>query len=124
MPGLESAISACILALNEERRIEGALRSLHGWTHEILVIDNESDDRTVAIARRYTDRILTVPRQSPSAGPLAGFDALRNAAIDHTAGGWIFYLDADERVPPRLGSMLQRLVQERGHQFEALMIPF
>src|SRR5262249_33300443 len=35
-----------------------------------------------------------------------------------------FYLDADERVPPRLGTELRRLVRERGDQFEAVLIPF
>jgi glycosyltransferase involved in cell wall biosynthesis len=110
-------ISACILARNEARRIEDALRSLQGWTHETLVIDNESEDGTVAIARRYTDRILSAPRA-------ANFDAARNLAVEHAAGGWLFFLDADERVPPRLGPILRELVEEQGDQFEALLIPF
>jgi glycosyltransferase involved in cell wall biosynthesis len=155
VPDLSPLITACILARNEERRIEDALRSLQGWTDEILVIDNESEDGTVAIARRYTDRVLTArPGQAlgvggwvlgseqasrtpdarplapnaqpptPSAPSQANFDALRNLAIDHAAGAWIFYLDADERVPPALGPILRQLVQERGDEFEALLIPF
>lgn len=110
-------ISACILARNEERRIEDALRSLLDWTDEIIVLDNESDDRTAAVARRYADRILTVPRSN-------NFDAARNLAVDHASGEWIFFLDADERVPPALGRLLRQLVTERGHEFEALMVPF
>jgi RNA polymerase sigma factor (sigma-70 family) len=113
----EPTITACILTRNEEHRIEDALRSLQGWIDEILVIDNESEDGTVAAARRYTDRILTAPRA-------ACFDAARNLAIEHAAGDWIFYLDADERVPPRLGQELRRLVREEGNDFEALLIPF
>src|SRR5262245_42412043 len=50
---MEVTISACILARNEEQRIEDALRSLQGWTDQILVIDNGSEDGTVAVARRY-----------------------------------------------------------------------
>jgi glycosyltransferase involved in cell wall biosynthesis len=116
MPESEPIISACILARNEERRIEDALRSLQGWTDEILVIDNESEDGTVAVARRFTDRIFTAPRA-------ANFDAARNLAIEHAAGGWIFYLDADERVPPALGAEVRRLVREEGHSFEVLAAP-
>src|SRR5436190_10520936 len=94
-------ISACILARNEERRIEDALKSLLGWTEQILVIDNESEDGTVEIARRYGAVILTAPRA-------ANFDAARNLAIEPAVGEWIFYLDADERVPARLGPVLRQ----------------
>jgi len=113
-----TAITACILARNEERRIEDALRSLQGWTEQVIVIDNESDDGTVKIARRYTDCVLSAPRTGGQ------FDAIRNLAIEAARGSWIFYLDADERVPPRLGPELQRLIQARGEEFEALVIPF
>jgi glycosyltransferase involved in cell wall biosynthesis len=110
-------ISACILARNEEHQIEAALQSLTDWTDQLIVIDNESDDGTVTVARRYTDHILTAPRA-------ANFDAVRNLAIDAAIGDWIFYLDADERVPSRLGAALRQLIQERGQEFEALCIPF
>ena len=116
-PMVSPTISACILVWNEEHRIEAALRSLQGWTDQLIVIDNESDDGTVAVARRYTDRILTAPRS-------LNFDAIRNMAVDVATGDWLFYLDADERIPPRLGQVLRRLVQERGQEFEALAIPF
>src|SRR5258708_1327534 len=101
------AISACILARNEERRIAGAIECLRDWTDQVIVIENESDDQTVAIARQYTDQILHAP-------PALNFDAIRNRAIEVATGGWIFYLDADERVPPRLGQELRGLVRERG----------
>ena len=62
----DPTITGCILARNEERRIEDALRSLHGWTDQVIVIDNESEDGTVALARRYTPHVLTAPRISSS----------------------------------------------------------
>lgn len=112
-------ITACILARNEERRLLPALESLRGWTDYVLVLDNESEDGTAALARQHADQVLTVPR------PLGGqFDALRNRAREQGVGDWIFFLDADERVPPRLGLTLKRLVQEEGEQFEALVLPF
>ena len=114
---ITSKITGCILALNEERRIEDAIKSLLGWTCQIILIDNGSTDRTIAIAQKYGALILSAP-------PAPNFDAFRNLAIEHSIGTWIFYLDADERVPDRLGPILQNLVEERGHEFEALMIPF
>jgi glycosyltransferase involved in cell wall biosynthesis len=80
MAAVSPKITACILARNEERRIEAALQSLQGWTDQILVIDNESEDRTVEIARRYTEQILTAPRA-------AMFDSLRNLPGTDQPGG-------------------------------------
>lgn len=55
-------ITACILARNEAGRIEGAIDCLQGWTDEIIVIDNESEDATAEIAARLGARVLTAPR--------------------------------------------------------------
>ena len=71
---MKDGISACILARNEEHRIEDALKSLVGWTEQIIVIDNESQDGTVGIARRYGALVLTAPRANR-------FDAIRNLAF-------------------------------------------
>jgi glycosyltransferase involved in cell wall biosynthesis/predicted O-methyltransferase YrrM len=113
----KTGITACIMARNEGRRIGAALQSLQGWTDEILVIDNESEDDTAAVARRYADLVLSAPRTLQ-------FDGLRNLAIEHATGDWLFYLDADERVGPRLGPVLRRLVRERGAEFDGLCVPF
>ena len=51
-------ITACILALNEEGKLEEAIRTLSGWTDRIIVIDNESTDRTAEIARKRADVVL------------------------------------------------------------------
>ncbi|MCW3100250.1 MAG: hypothetical protein JWL77_5868 [Chthonomonadaceae bacterium] len=114
---LNHKLTACILARNEEARIEDALKSLQGWTDQTIVIDNDSTDQTAAIARRYGALVLTAP-------VTIQFEALRNLAIDHSVGDWIFYLDADERVLPALGPALRRLIHERGQDFDALCIPF
>lgn len=50
-------VSAYILTYNEEDKIEAALKTL-GWADEIVVADSFSTDRTVEIAKRYTDRIV------------------------------------------------------------------
>src|SRR5438046_1623249 len=117
MPSTSPTITACILARNEEHRLEGALQSLQGWTDQILVIDNESEDATVEVARRYTEHVLTAARA-------VNFDAARNLAIEHATSGWLFYLDADERASARLGHEVRRLIRDHGEEFEALLIPF
>jgi glycosyltransferase involved in cell wall biosynthesis len=51
-------ISAVIITRDEERNIAAALDSLAGIASEIVVVDSLSTDRTVKIAREYTDRVV------------------------------------------------------------------
>ncbi|MBT8120600.1 MAG: glycosyltransferase, partial [Gammaproteobacteria bacterium] len=41
-------ISACIISFNEEKKIEDCLKSLVGIADEIVVVDSNSTDNTVA----------------------------------------------------------------------------
>src|SRR5262249_31118636 len=116
MARTDPTVCAVILARNEERQIEEAIRSVL-WADQVLLIDNESEDRTVEIARLSTPHILSVRRA-------ATFDASRNLAAQHTECGWVYFHDADERVPPRLPPVLRRLIAERGHEFDGLCLPF
>ncbi len=81
-------ISAYILTFNEEDKIEDALRSI-SWADEIVIADSFSTDRTLEIARRYTQRIEQIP--------FDGFGKLRNEAVARCSHEWIFSLDSDER---------------------------
>lgn len=119
-PGAREArpsITACILARNEAGRIEPALQSLQGWVDQILLIDNESEDDTVEIARKYGAEVHTASRA-------LNFDAARNLAIEHARGEWIYYLDADERVPAPLAAEICTFLCEHGAEFAAVALPF
>ena len=93
-------ISATVITFNEEDNIAAALESL-AWADEIIVVDSESKDRTVEIARRFTDRIYV--RAWP------GYSAQKNFASEQASFDWIFSLDADERVSDALAKELQAL---------------
>lgn len=110
-------IIGVILARNEELNIATALTALRPHVGELILIDMESSDRTVEVAQPLVDRVLTHPF-------VANFDAARNIAIDAAKYDWLWFIDADERVPPETGRMVQQLVRERGHEFEALVVPF
>lgn len=114
---LPFGISAIVHTRNEARHIADCLQTLQGWTDEIFVCDMESEDETVEIARRFTENILAYPR-------IENFDSARNASAFEAKFRWVFYLDADERVPQELGEALRRLALTEGDNFEALRIPF
>jgi glycosyltransferase involved in cell wall biosynthesis len=97
-------ISAVLITLNEESNIEGALRSLEGIASEIIVVDAQSSDRTVKIARKYTDRVFE--------RAWTGFSDQKNFANSQATFPWILSLDADERLSPELRQELQALLAE------------
>ncbi len=110
-------IVGVILARNEGKRIEAAIKSLLRWVSSIIVIDNASDDDTAQIALKYTSNVIYAPLGKD-------FDGLRNLAIEAAEGEWLFFVDADEIVAPGLGDVIVRLVKERGAEFEAICFPF
>ena len=94
-------ISGVIITYNEERRLEGALKSLAGIVSEIVVVDCHSTDETVKIARRFTDRVFE--------RAWTNFADQKNFANGQAAHPWILSLDADERVSPELREELRGL---------------
>jgi tetratricopeptide (TPR) repeat protein len=84
-------LSASLIVRNEERFLEGCLRSLSGRADEIVVVDTGSTDRSREIAGDLGARLVDHEWADD-------FAAARNAAIDAARGAWILYIDADERV--------------------------
>jgi len=88
-------VSATVITKNEERNIARCLAALD-FADEIVVVDSGSSDRTVEIARQYTDKVI--------ANPWPGHKQQKNFAIDQASGDWILSLDADEVVTSELRS--------------------
>ncbi len=104
--GPGAAVSAVVLARDEEEDLPECLESL-GWADEIVVVVSaESVDRSAEVARRYTERVLVRPWE--------GFARMRNWAIEQAAGPWVLMVDADERVTPRLMDEIREAVARPG----------
>ena len=91
--GAKAKISVTVRTFNEEQNVRECLESV-AWADEIIVVDAESTDSTVAIAREFTDKVIV--------RPWAGHIATSQFATDQAANLWVFSIDADERVSPRL----------------------
>jgi tetratricopeptide (TPR) repeat protein len=87
----EIALSAALIVRDEERFLEGCLRSIAGLVDEAVVVDTGSVDRSREIARDLGARLAEFPWNGD-------FAAARNHALDLARGAWILYIDADERV--------------------------
>ncbi|OGX39998.1 MAG: hypothetical protein A3C53_01845, partial [Omnitrophica WOR_2 bacterium RIFCSPHIGHO2_02_FULL_68_15] len=94
-------LSVVIITKNEEGRLADCLDSAR-WAAELIVMDDHSTDRTVEIARRYTDRVVT--RRMEIEG------THRNAAYALATQEWVFSLDADERFTPALRDEIAALL--------------
>jgi glycosyltransferase involved in cell wall biosynthesis len=86
-------ISVIIITKDEESQIEECLKSV-SWADEIIIVDSESTDKTIAIAKNYTDKIFT--------RKWSGFAPQKEYALSLAKNGWVLSLDADERITPEL----------------------
>jgi glycosyltransferase involved in cell wall biosynthesis len=93
--------SVVILAKNEASRIRDCIQSV-SWAAEVLVVDDESVDETVAMATSLGARVLR--RTMDIEG------RHRNWAYAQATHEWVLSLDADERVTPELETQIRQLL--------------
>jgi len=98
-------LTVTVITLNEEANIVACLESVR-FADEIVVVDSGSTDRTLELARNFTERIFTTAWR--------GFAGTKNYALAQASGEWVFSLDADERVPTGLEQEIRRVVQADG----------
>src|SRR3989344_4276521 len=79
-------------------------------TGNIILVDTESTDDTVVIAKKMGVPTFSFP-----------FDKIvepsRNFAIDKVKSGWVFILDADERIDIELASEIKEQIQNQKYTF-------
>ncbi len=107
-------VSVNIICKNEEKNIEDCLKSVI-WADEIVVVDGESTDNTVEIARRYTDKVFV--------NKWEGFTIQRNFAISKSSKKWILVLDADERCTPELKEEIFSYLNSNNLNFNGFRLP-
>lgn len=97
-------ITVIIHTYNEEKNLKNCLESVK-WADDIVLIDNYSDDRTVEIAKDYTERIFYIERTGLA-------EQARKFAVDQASNEWVLIVDADEMVPPMMKLKLESIVNE------------
>lgn len=96
-----------IAARNEAADITACIASV-GWAAEVLVVENDSTDDTVAVARQAGATVFSHPFRT--------IGAQRNAAIARAAHPWILVLDADERATPEFEAAVKAAIATTGTQ--------
>jgi len=91
-------ISALIIAKDEGTMLHACLECLR-WCDEVLVLDSGSTDDTAEIADRFGARVIRFQH--------ASFARLREELQKHAKSEWVFFVDADERVLPKLAKEIR-----------------
>lgn len=97
-------VSSAVLTKNEETNIAECLDKLK-WCDEVLVIDDNSTDKTVDIAKKLGAKVIVHPLNSD-------FSAQRNFALEHISQKWVLFVDADERISYDLRQEITKTVND------------
>ncbi len=104
-------VSVVIPCYNEEQQLPGCLEALAAQNlkaYEIIVVDNNSTDRTAQIAKSYGAKIVSEPKQ--------GLIPARNAGFNAATGDIIAKLDADSRPAPQWLDEVNKIFQKSSIQ--------
>jgi glycosyltransferase involved in cell wall biosynthesis len=99
-------VSVVVAARNEERNLARCLQSLQGMG-EVYVIDSQSTDATVEIARSFGAKVAQF--YYPGGWPKKRQWALDTLPLSHD---WVFLVDADEALTPELAEEIKHAIQD------------
>lgn len=88
-------LSIVMMMKNEEEHLDrtlGALKPLmNDINSELIILDTGSTDKSVEIAKKYTDNVYFAKWNG-------NFADMRNLSISYASGDWLLILDADEEL--------------------------
>ncbi|MBF0493798.1 MAG: glycosyltransferase family 2 protein [Candidatus Omnitrophica bacterium] len=106
-------VTVVVITKNEEDNIAECLESAK-WADEIVLVDDDSSDKTREIAAKYTNKIFQ--RKMENEG------RHRNWAYSQANNDWVISLDADERITPELAAEVTELLKG-APEYKAYTIP-
>lgn len=98
-----ASLSVIIICKDEERVIADTLKSVHNWADEIIVFDSGSKDRTIEIAKKYTNHVCVTD--------WPGYGQQKNRALDKATCEWVLSIDADEIVTKQLKVEIDKVLE-------------
>ncbi len=91
-------LSFCLIVKNEENNLPRCLKSIRELADEIVIVDTDSTDRTVQIARDFGAVVYSEEWK--------GYGEQKNSAAQKASNPWVFSIDADEEISPGLARQI------------------
>ena len=102
---MSKTISFCLIMKDEERVLPACLDSIKGIASEIVIIDTGSSDRSIEIAKQYTDKVYSLQLDEMD------FSKARNEALKYATSDYIFQIDADETLTAEGEKCLREILE-------------
>lgn len=98
-------LSVLIITFNEELHIKSLLEQID-FADEIIVVDSYSNDKTVSIIKSFIN-VKLIQNQ------FVNYTLQRNFALDKAKNPWILFIDADEKLSPKLKSEIVSTINNK-----------
>lgn len=104
-------LTVALATYNEEKNLETCLKSVKDIADEVIVVDGQSTDKTVEVAKSFGAKVIVVPNQQI-------FHINKQKALDLASNEWTLQLDADEIVTPKLGKEIIKVISMSEEELE------
>lgn len=112
----KQTLSVVLATFNESKNLPDCLASVKDIADEIIIVDEQSTDSTVEIAKSFGAKVFVEPHE-----PI--FHVTKNKAINKAKSDWILQLDADERLTPELKIEIINLLKNDYYGFDSWQSP-
>ena len=99
-------LSVVLATINEEENIGRCLASVKGFAGEMIVVDENSTDKTREIATNLGAKVFIEPHHEI-------FHITKEKALEKASGEWILQMDADEVVTPELAEDIKKVISNQ-----------
>ena len=99
-----ATLSVALIVKNEENNLAECLDTVE-WADEIIVLDAGSNDKTIEIAKHYTDKVHVN-------ADWQGYGIQRQRLQELTSSDWVLMLDADERLTHELTLAIKEAIKK------------
>ena len=108
-------LSVCMIVKNEEPVLARCLEGAKRIADELIVVDTGSEDASMDIARRFTDKVYEHPWQN-------SFCEARNYSVSLADSDYVMWLDADEVIDEENAQRILRLKAELPEDVDAVFL--
>lgn len=110
-----ATLSVVVSVFNGEKYLSQCLTSVKDIADEIIVVDHQSSDNSLTIAKKFTKKIYS-QKNNPE-----DIDRQKNFGFEKATSDWTLSLDADERLTEELKKEIQETIADE--KFVGYWIP-